>query len=117
MGLNEPVSAAGPVSVSGTGATIPGGTAASAQAEAAESRGLHQSFGLPHLHVLQLFGEHLGVGGGGKGLLAEDGGGLVLSVSIAGSPAEAEQDHVRAVAADHPHHIRKNAVVPPLLER
>src|ERR1019366_2757184 len=97
MGLNEPVSASRPVSASGTGGTIPGGTMpggteaapprpprpplpppASGQAEAADPGRLHQPLSLPHLHVLQLFGKHLGVRRRGERLLAEDGRGLVL---------------------------------------
>ena len=41
----------------------------------------------------------------------------MLSVAVARSAAEAEQDHVRPVAADHPDHVRENAVVSPLLQR
>ena len=95
----------------------PPAAAASATAEAAETRGLHQPLGLPHLHVLQLLGKHLRIGRRGEGFLAEDGRRLVLPVSVARRAAEAEQDHVRPVAADHPHHVRQNAVVSPFLQR
>ena len=47
---------------------------------------VHQSLGLPGLHPLQLLRETRGVGGGGKGLFAEDRGGLMLAVSVAGVP-------------------------------
>ena len=40
----------------------------------------------------------------------------MLPVPVARRAAEAEEDHVRAVAADHPHHVAENAVVAPFLQ-
>ena len=38
----------------------------------------------------------------------------MLPVTIARRAAEPQNDHIRPVAADHPHHVAQDAVVPPL---
>ena len=64
-----------------------------------------------------MFRETFWVGGGVERLLAENRGGLVLSMTVARRPAEKpSMIDVGPVVADHPDDVAENAVVTPFLQ-
>ncbi len=62
----------------------------------------HEALRFPGTDPLELLGEAGGIGGGEIGFFPEDGGGLMLTVSVARSAGETEDNDVGLEAADDP---------------
>src|SRR5204863_2991621 len=56
------------------------------------------------------------IAGQRKGFAAENGGGLVMSVSVAGRAGEYQNHHVRPEPPDVIHHVAQDFVAIPLLK-
>ena len=71
---------------------------------------------LPRLDELQLLREAAGIGRREERFFAEDGGNLVLAVSVLRRAGKAENDHVGTEAANDPHDVGKDALAAPFGE-
>src|ERR1035441_6286664 len=83
---------------------------------AAAECGPHQPPGAPRLHVFQLLRKSVRVGRRIESFFPQNRRYLVMPVPVAGRAAEHQNDHVRPVSPDHPHHIRENAVMAPFFQ-